>query len=74
MKAVEWHVRRLDNGSIDYAFYRAEATRQRTEAIRAFYATFARGLINQLRSFIALRPHIVPTPGNDGPGKLRHPP
>ena len=32
MKAVEWHVRRLDNGSIDYAFYRAEATRQRTEA------------------------------------------
>ena len=74
MKAVEWHVRRLDNGSIDYAFHRAEATRQRTEAIRAFYATFARGLINQLRSFIALRPHIVPTPGSDRPGKLRHPP
>ena len=39
MRDAGWPIHKLDDGSIDYALYRAEAARQRAEAIRRFALT-----------------------------------
>jgi hypothetical protein len=44
MQGTGWRVRRLDNGAIDYDFYRAEAARQRADAKRSVCAAIGRAL------------------------------
>ena len=55
MHVTGWPIRRLDNGTIDYDFYRAEAGRRRAEAIQAFYPAIGRALVEQLRRLVTPR-------------------
>jgi hypothetical protein len=53
MQGTGWRVRRLDNGAIDYDFYRAEAARQRADAKRSVCAAIGRAVVRQIRRLVA---------------------